>query len=255
MSLLEDRKKLVRVRRSMLNAWERGGVSGVAARIAASRAIPDRLLFARDVDVLVLERLRSAPIRALSARYELAMADRSVLEELVACTDTPASLVRRRAALTRVFDDGASCITVRDSRRIVAYACWFGDTYHLTYDNYGPRTLRIALCERTVYLGNCFIRPEYRMRGLFPQLMAACVALQPAGTRFLGHVDVGNDHSLSSHLRLGFEPRLTVTCLAIAQHARFFYQRPYGAHRRIRVGKGQVVRLLEREGNFKLEPA
>jgi hypothetical protein len=163
MSLLPDRKKLARMRRSMVKAWERGGVSGVAARIAASRAIPDRLLFAHDVDVLVLRRLRSAPVRALGSRYELAQADRSVLEELVACTETPASTLRRRAALARVFDDGASCITVRDGARVVAYMCWFGQTYHLTYDNYGPRTLRIALCKRAVYLGNCFIRPEWFM--------------------------------------------------------------------------------------------
>lgn len=255
MSLYPKHRKLARVWRSLQGAWERGGVSGVAARVAASRLIPDWLLFAHDVDLLVLRKLNPAALRPLSARYELAQADRSVLEELVACTDTPASVERRRAALARVFDYGASCITVRDGGRVVAYVCWFTGSYHLTYDDYGPRTLPIALGERTVYLGNCFIRPEYRMRGLFPHLVATCLALHPAGTRFIGHVDVGNDHSFSSHLRLGFEPLLTITCLALADRARFFFQRPYGAHRRTLIDERGPVELREQSGVFRLEPA
>jgi hypothetical protein len=255
MSLDPNRRKVARTWRSLQAAWERGGISGVVARIAASRLIPDRLVFVHDIDVLMLRQLNRAALRPLSGRYELAQADRSVLEELVACTDTPACEERRRAALARVFDYGASCLTVRDGGRVVAYVCWFSGSYLLTYDDYGPRTLPIALGEHAVYLGNCFIRPEYRMRGLFPHLLAACMALHAPGTRFFGHVDVGNDHSFSSHLRLGFEPLLTVTCLSVGARVRFFFQRPYGTHRRSLVGDEGPVCLSERDGVFRLEPS
>ena len=167
------------------------------------------------------------------------------------CTDTPAAVERRREALSHLFDLDASCIVVRDAGRVVAYVCAFAGTYHLTYDDYGPRTLPIALDAHAVYLGNCFIRPEYRLRGLFPHLLAACVARAPAGARVFGHIDVGNDHSLSSHLRLGFTPLMTITCLSIGR-ARFFFQRPYGAGRRSRVD-ARGVRLIERDGAFRLD--
>jgi hypothetical protein len=171
----------------------------------------------------------------------------------VACTDTPASVERRRAALARVFDLGASCITIRDDGRLVAYVCLFAGSYHLTYDDYGPRTLAIELDDHTVYLGNCFIRPEYRMRGLFPHLLAACITLRPAGDRFFGHIDVGNDHSFSSHRRLGFTPLLTITCLSIAG-THFFFQRPFGARGRTRIDPRTRVRLTETDGTFRLDP-
>jgi hypothetical protein len=243
--------KLKRLLRTLQGAWARGGLAGVAARVAAWRMIPESVAFVHDVDLLMLGQLNAIALRPLPAHYELEQADRSVLEELVACTDTPASIERRREALARVFDFGASCVTVRDAGRVVAYVCAFTGTYHLTYDDYGPRTLPIELPPHAVYLGNCFIRPEYRLRGLFPHLLAACVELRPPGTRVFGHIDVGNDHSFSSHLRLGFKPLLTITCLSIGR-TRFFFQRPFGATRRTLVHESSRVHLLEQDGSVVL---
>jgi hypothetical protein len=246
-------KKLRQRLRTLQGAWERGGLAGVAARVAAWRVFPSWLAFVHDVDLLMLGQLNPRALRALEPRYQVELADRSVLEELVSCTDTPASVERRREALARVFDYGASCVTVRDAGRIVAYVCAFSGTYHLTYDDYGSRTLAIELDEHAVYLGNCFIRPEYRMRGLFPQLLAACIALRPAGTRVFGHIDVGNELSFSSHLRLGFTPLLTITCLSVGS-VRIFFQRPFGATRRTLVDERSPVHLIEKDGSFALGP-
>jgi hypothetical protein len=248
-----NRKKLRRLLRTLQGAWERGGLAGVAARVAAWSVLPKRVAFVHDVDLLMLGELNPRALRPLSARYEFAPADRSVLEELVACTDTPASVELRREALARVFDYGASCVTVRDEGRVIAYVCAFTGTYHLTYDDYGPLTLPIELDARSIYLGNCFIRPEYRLRGLFPHLLAACIAERPAGTRVFGHIDVGNDHSFSSHLRLGFTPLMTITCLSFG-NAPFFFQRPFGATRRKLVARRAPVALIEKDGAFALVP-
>jgi len=245
-----NRMKLRRRLRTLQGAWDRGGLVGVAARVAAWRVVPKWLAFVHDVDLLMLGELNARALRP-QPHYEFALADRSVLEELVACTDTPASVERRRAALARMFDFGASCVTMRDAGRIVAYVCAFTGTYHLTYDDYGPRTLAIELDPNAVYLGNCFIRPEYRLRGLFPQLLAACIALRPAGSRVFGHIDVGNDHSFSSHLRLGFTPLLTITCLSLGS-ARIFFQRPFGATRGTLIDERSPVHLIEKDGGFAL---
>ena len=245
------RRKLGRWFRTLRAAWQRGGFAGVLARLAAWRVMPSWLLFMHDVDLLLLKELNQRALRPLPPQYEFAPANRSVLEELVECTDTPASVELRREALARVFELDASCIVVRDAGRVVAYVCAFTGTYHLTYDDYGPRTLPIELDDRAVYLGNCFIRPEYRLRGLFPHLLAACVALRPAGTRVFGHIDVGNDHFFSSHLRLGFSPLMTITCLSIGR-ACFFFQRRFGATRRSLVDRRGRVQLVEGDGSFRL---
>jgi len=244
-------KALKRPLRTLSEAWKRGGTLGVAARLVGWSRIPKQLLFVHEVDVLLLGELNARALRPLSPQYRIAIADRSVLEELVACGDTPASVDRRREALSRVFDFGASCITVRDGGRVVAYACAFSGTFHLTYDDYGPLTLPIELGDLAVFLGNSFIRPEYRMKGLFPHLLLACSAMQPAGTRCFGHIDVGNEHSFNSHCRIGFKPLITITCLSVTG-ARFFYQRRFGATRRSLVARSSRVRLIEQDGVFQL---
>jgi hypothetical protein len=65
------RRKLARLYRSLHGAWKRGGVSGVAARVAL-RVIPDWLAFVHDVDLLMLRQLNTGALRPLPARYQLA---------------------------------------------------------------------------------------------------------------------------------------------------------------------------------------
>jgi hypothetical protein len=237
--------------RTLRGAWKRAGMEGVAMLALRSRLVPRKLLFVHDVHVLKLVELNVRALVALSGAYEFAIADASILEELVECTDTPASIELRRQALARVLALGASCITVRHRGRVVAYFCAFAGKYLLTYDDYGPKTLTFALDEKTIFLGNGFIRPEYRMKGLFPHLLRDCVARYPPGTRFFGHMDADNVHSFNSHRRLGFVPLLSVTCLSIGP-ACFFFQRPFGAPRRTRIENSAALRLVEREDGLAL---
>lgn len=216
-----------------------------------SQLVPRQLLFAHDVDVLKLVELNVPAFVASTGAYEFSTADASILEELVECTDVPVSIDRRRKRLAQALALCASCITVRHQGRLVAYACAFVGKYVLTYDDYGPRTLTFALDQHAVFLGNGFIRPEYRMKGLFPHLLRNCVERYPTGTRFFGHIDTDNVQSFNSHRRLGFAPLLTITCLGIGP-AHFFFQRPFGTRRRIRVEHHAALRLVEHDGGLAL---
>jgi len=233
-------------------------MEGVAMLALGSRLVPRRLFFVHDVDVLKLVHLKVPPSVASTGAYEFSTADASILEELVECTDTPASIDRRREGLARALALCASCITVRHQGRLVAYVCAFVGQYVLTYDDYGPRTLTFSLDEKAIFLGNGFIRPEYRMKGLFPHLLRHCVERYPAGSRFFGHLDADNVHSFNSHRRLGFVPLLTVTCLGIGRACSFF-QRPFGTRRRTRIENGAALQLVEQESGLTLgrghEPA
>lgn len=220
--------------------------------VLGSRLVPPKVFLLHDVDVLELEELRPCAPIALSGAYELGVADASILEELVECTDTPATIDERRRVLRRMLArDFAACITVRRGGRLVAYLCTFERSYVLTYDDYGPKTLRFALEQNAIFLGNAFIRPEYRMKGLFPHMLRYCVERHAAGTHFFGHLDADNVHSFASHRRVGFVPRLTVTCLGIGPTC-FFFQRAFGTRRRTRVDQRLALRLIERGGVLSL---
>lgn len=222
--------------------------------LLGARFLPRKLFFLHEVDVLALCEPTSRSLAALDGGYELAVADASILEELVDCTDAPVDVDERRRALSRILSlDAATCFTVRRAGRLVAYLCAFVGKYVLTYDDYGPRTLSFALDQRAIFLGNVFIRPEYRMKGLFPHLLRYCAERYPPGTRIFGHLDADNVHSFNSHRRLGFVPLLTVTCLSIGS-ARFFFQRPFGARRGTRVNAAAALRLVERGGVLTLAP-
>lgn len=235
----------------MRAAWQRAGVSGVAMRALRSRLVPRKLLFVHEVDVLRLTEMNGGALAPLADAYQFAIADASNLEELVECTQAPGSIELRRQTLARVLALCSSCIMVRHHGRVVAYFCAFAPEYLLTYDDYGPKTLSFTLDEPTVFLGNAFVRPEYRMRGLFPHLVRDCIARHPAGTRFFGHIDSDNVHSFNSHRRLGFVPLLTVTCLGLGS-ARFFFQRPFGTRRRMRVDHGAPLKLVEQADGIAL---
>lgn len=232
-------------------AWNRAGAPGLAMLALRSPLAPRKLLFAHEVDVLRLTEMNGPTLPPLNDAYEFATARASVLDDLVECTQGPGAIEDRRQTLARVLELCSDCITLRHHGRVVAYFCAFERSFVLTYDDYGPKTIRFALGERTVFLGNAFVRPEYRMRGLFPRLVRECTERFPAGTRFFGHIDCDNVHSFNSHRRLGFVPLLTVTCLALGRTP-FFFQRPFGARQLTRVQCDQPLELVERADSLRL---
>jgi hypothetical protein len=232
-------------------AWNRAGVPGVAMLAMRSPLAPRKLLFAHEVDVLRLIAMNGPTLPPLNDAYEFATADAAVLDDLVECTQAPGAIEVRRQTLARVLELCSCCITLRHHGRVVAYFCAFERSFVLTYDDYGPKTLRFAFDEGAVFLGNAFVRPEYRMRGLFPRLVGECIERFPPGTRFFGHIDCDNVHSFNSHRRLGFVPLLTVTCVALGP-THFFFQRPFGARKLARIQGAGPLELVEREDGIRL---
>jgi hypothetical protein len=232
-------------------AWKRAGAPGVAMLALRSPLAPRKLLFAHEVDVLRLIEMNGPALPPLNDAYEFALADAAVLDDLVECTQGPGAVEARRRTLARVLELCSCCITLRHHGRVVAYFCAFEGSFALTFDDYGPKTIRFAIGERSIFLGNAFVRPEYRMRGLFPRLVRECTERFPAGTRFFGHIDCDNVHSFNSHQRLGFVPLLTVTCLALGDTP-FFFQRPFGGRRPTRIQSDEPLQLVERADSLEL---
>jgi hypothetical protein len=232
-------------------AWNRAGLFGVAMLAMRSPLAPRKLLFAHEVDVLRLTDINGPALPPLNDAYEFATADAAVLDDLVECTQAPGAIEDRRQTLARVLELCSCCISLRHHGRVVAYFCAFEGSFVLTYDDYGPKTLRFAIEEGAIFLGNAFVRPEYRMRGLFPRLVRHCTERFPAGTSFFGHIDCDNVHSFNSHRRLGFVPLLTVTCLALGPTP-FFFQRPFGARQLTRIQCDQPLELVERADSLRL---
>lgn len=237
--------------RALRAAWKRAGTGGVALLALSSRPVPGNLLFVHEVDVLRLVEMNAGALAPLTDAYEFAAAGTAILDELVECTEVPRSIEIRRQTLSKVLALSSACLTVRHHGRVVAYSCAFARNYLLTFDDYGPKTLSLTLDEATIFLGNAFVRPEYRKKGLFPHLLRDFTERYPKGTRFFGHIDSGNVHSFDSHRRLGFVPLLTVTCLGLGR-ARFFFQRPFGGRQRMRIEHAATLRLVEQEAGLAL---
>jgi len=210
--------------RQLKNAYDyygKGGWAEVALRLSQRALLPSWLfLFTEDV-VVRLNRLNERSLARTPEGYVYSQADRSVLEELLACSGEFDRTVLR-GAFERFFDEGNRCFTVRQSGQVVGYMWAFEKRYVLTYDNYKSRNIAIALDDKSVFLGNGLIDTSHRLKGLFQHLMAFIIAQWPDGTQFYSAIERTNDRSLRSHLRLGFVEHLGILCASVCGMTRYF---------------------------------
>lgn len=100
------------------------------------------------------------------------------------------------------------CCVLEHRGGIVGYVWVFFNRYIVTYDHYTRSKIEIHFENNTVFLGNGFIKPTYRMKGVYPLLMSEMIRdiSQSYGVeRFLATTFYSNKNSLVSHMRLGFE--------------------------------------------------
>lgn len=64
------------------------------------------------------------------------------------------------------------------------------------------------------YLEGIFVRPEYRKRGIARELLAACQqwAKEKGCTQFASDCELGNDSSLTFHMKMGFSEANRIIC-------------------------------------------
>src|SRR5579863_10411966 len=191
--------------------YKEGGIYEALHRLSAYGYLPKRALFLSTRHILVLNKLNAAAGRRPVTGYEFLTADRSCLDELVACqggvTDTPYEV------LQQFFErDDAACYVVRRDGRLIAYFWLFRGSYLVTFDEKQDKGVEFLLNANEAFFGNGFIAPDFRMRGLFPSLVKFIVERQPSTLRFYSSVDSINTHSLRAHARCGFQTAFSIFC-------------------------------------------
>lgn len=201
--------------------WRERGLYGLALRLSVSARLPTAMYLLVETEILRLTQLNARALERRPAGYEWSRAGVEMSDALLAC-----SPARERDQLRHVFErffaDGASCYVARHGDEVAAYVWAFPKQYVLTYDGYRSRNLVIRLDDNSIFLGNGMIDGRYRLRGLFPHLMAFVVGQWPSGTRFYSAVDGYNVHSLRSHYRLGFQSCAKVSCLTLLGLTSYF---------------------------------
>jgi GNAT superfamily N-acetyltransferase len=86
--------------------------------------------------------------------------------------------------------------------------CWvFGSNYTLTYARYADKNIVFSLPPDAVFIGNAFVSPHYRRRGVYSRLLAGVASglRWPTHTsQILAAVESGNDQSRKAHAKNGF---------------------------------------------------
>lgn len=113
----------------------------------------------------------------------------------------------------RYLKQGASGILIHHEGKVVAYNWIFRGTYDLTFSN--DARLSVQMSPNNIFLGNGYVTPEYRMRGLFPLLVRESSLAFGPGRCCWSSTNVWNKMSLASHLRIGFEKVGVVSCVTL----------------------------------------
>lgn len=200
--------------RKFLQYFRRGGIHEVLLRLAAGEYLPVRLLCFNEAQILRLERRDPGADIGVLPGYEYQEMDRRALDALLACSGPDASPHRRRH-FEGFFDQGVRCHAIKHAGAVVAY-CWtFSREYVLTFDGYRRRNIAFPLDANAVFVGNVYVAPAHRHRGVFSWLLRQVVARHPEGTRFYSWVERTNDISLLAHRRLGFAPLFSILCVSL----------------------------------------
>lgn len=190
--------------------YETGGLRYTLDIACDKKQIPSWLLYDHRTHLLRLDDRNKLLGFKARQEYEYFAADESHLDELAVLDDFENPQFLRR--LFRQFlTEGAQCHAIRHAGRVVAYNWVFRGHYTVTFDGYDKRCMQLDLGPRAVFLGNGFIVPAYRMKGLFPSLLG--MALEHGeDTALFSTIDVINLNSLRAHLRLGFNNVGIITC-------------------------------------------
>ncbi len=142
------------------------------------------------------------------------------------------------------FDKGHFCYIV-EYKGVVAGYCWaFIDSYIITFDSYNFSWINSRVNKDSAVFGDGYINPVYRLRGLYPFLMAGMVddlSVRYNMTRFLAFVYSQNEHSLKSHARLGFRKFQDYYFIKLLNIKMLFIKRSPGKMSFINVNKKNVI--------------
>lgn len=139
------------------------------------------------------------------------------LQQIILCDERPNSNLRK-VLFGNYFDIGNDCFVLEHGHEIVGF-CWsFSDFYIMTFDDYNKSHIKFILQNDTAFLGDAYIKPRYRHRGLYSLLIGMIIEVNNKEhniSRLLVNVGIFNKYSIKVHLRLGFIPIKTLYYVSI----------------------------------------
>jgi L-amino acid N-acyltransferase YncA len=148
--------------------------------------------------------------------------------------------------LRRFFAAGQRCYVVETPGQIVGY-CWlFFRQYVITHDSYQTSSVLFSLSEHSVFIGNVFIRPECRRRGLYSSLLSGVLREAKSSygkNRFYVDVKADNAPSLRAHSQAGFTIVATLYYVGLLG-ARFLVMAPTKGRPRVHRATNDPVMTL-----------
>jgi len=188
------------------------GLYGIASKLTALSPHP-QLFFVGGIVLMCVRELKLPSIvGALACHYQIERISSVSLHEAVQCGPAEDCAVLG-PEFRRYLERGAVGIAIRSEGKMVAYNWAFQHTYDLKFSN-GAR-LVVQMTPATVFLGNGYIDPAYRMRGLFPLMIRESASAFGEGRCCWSSTDLWNDISLASHRRVGFTRIATVSCATL----------------------------------------
>jgi hypothetical protein len=225
-------RKLDRIRRD----WRAGGLFQVAMRFL--ERLPVHVV--SDLVFMRLDREAICPSSVPPADLAFSHADESQIEEVVDCSSEVEPARARQMTLFRKFlKEGHACAIVRERGRVIAHQWAFYGTYVVTIDGYRKTALPVALGASAVFMGNAFVRPEARGRGVIGQLKRYLFDTVPRDWSIYAWSARLNDPAVISNNAAGFRPIAILRFTGPIAWVRLSLQDPAtGAWRRLGSGVG-----------------
>lgn len=119
---------------------------------------------------------------------------------------------KKEEVFVKRFEGGNHCVVAEgENGEIVGYLWYSDDCFHLEERfNY-----RINIPADSIYSYDCFIKREYRLRGIWPLLQEYMIdqGRKLGRGNIITFVDLGNDPSLRAHLRFGYVLMRKILCV------------------------------------------
>ena len=122
----------------------------------------------------------------------------------------------REDLFRRYFESGRECYVAISDHKCVGYAWAFFSDTTITFDSYRRSNILMTLPQNSCFVGDGFLHPAWRMRGLFPLLIAHVfgnLSRERSIRTIYNHIDYANENSIRSCLRLGFTLHKTIVYL------------------------------------------
>ncbi len=188
----------------------------------------------------------SAAITPRDYEYVVRQASPIDLTGIMECSKDDSSMASPEL-FQKFFRSKHVCYLIEGDEKVLGYSWVFFEYYCITYDGYKKSKINVHLWSHSVFIGNVFINPAYRRRGLYSRMLNAIVSKLHASRRIskvLMDVKASNSVALAAQKKCRFQITCMLYYLAI-QPLTFFVAVP--SIGRFRIYPGYIAKAIEYE--------